>query len=330
MRPQALCAASWLRASLALAQQAAANQDKQTKKDALNQIMQATLDSYKNRINELLRVFCAQFSIPSINYDYRGGLRSNYSLHMRGADIDLSGGIPDFKTSLSEGDKRTLAFAFFIASVEDDANLANKIIIIDDPMCSLDLNRKQQTRTILKRVYERCQQLIVMAHDPHFIRTFRDDILKSGSPQDVACIKLKTVSNRYSDFDVIDIDKECEGAYFKCHRILGEYLDGVAPSSIEVAKSIRPMLEGYLHRRFPGVINKGLLFGQIVSLIQSAPQGSPLVHAQNITAELNEINGYAGQYHHDTNPGGDPVQVTDSELRLFVERALKLVHAGVP
>jgi hypothetical protein len=73
-----------------------------------------------------------------------------------------------------------------------------------------------------------------------------------------------------------------------------------------------------------------LLFGDIVALIQNAPQESPLVHAQNITAELNEINGYAGQYHHDTNPGADQVQITDGELRQFVERALKLIHAGIP
>ena len=315
---------------LAISRQVSANQDKQNKKDALNQIMQATLDSYKERINELLRAFGAQFSIPSINYDYRGGLRSNYSLFMRGSNIVLSGGVPDFKTSLSEGDKRTLAFAFFIASVEADANLASRIIVIDDPMCSLDLNRKQQTRTILKRVYELSAQLIIMAHDPHFLRNFREDVVKIGSPQDVVCIKLKTISNRYSDFDAIDIDKECEGAYFKYHRILGDYLDGTAPSSIEVAKSIRPMLEGYLHRRFPGLINKGWLFGQIVAEIQSAPPSSPLIHAKNITKELNEINGYAGQFHHDTDPGRNLVEITDGELRVFVERSLRLIHAGNP
>jgi wobble nucleotide-excising tRNase len=71
---------------------------------------------------------------------------------MRGANIALSGGVPDFKTSLSEGDKRTLAFAFFIASTESDSNLSNKIIIIDDLMCSLDLNRSSKLE-VLKRLY---------------------------------------------------------------------------------------------------------------------------------------------------------------------------------
>lgn len=123
-------------------QDAAAKAEKQTKKDSLNQIMQATLESYKDRINELLRGFGAQFLIPNIDFNYRGGLRSDYVLQMRGANIALNGGVPDFKTSLSEGDKRTLAFAFFIASAESDPDLANKVVVIDDPMCSLDLNRK--------------------------------------------------------------------------------------------------------------------------------------------------------------------------------------------
>ncbi|MFQ2340789.1 AAA family ATPase [Aeromonas dhakensis] len=302
--------------------------EKQLKKDALNTIMQTTLDSYKDRINQLLRAFGAQFSIPNIDFNYRGGLRSNYNLYMRGASIELTGGVPDFKTSLSEGDKRTLAFAFFIASVESTADLASKVVVIDDPICSLDLNRKQQTRTILKRVHDNCRQLIVLVHDIHFMRNLRDEILRGSTPQHVVCLRLKTVENRYSDFAMIDVDKECEGAYFKCHRVLGEYLSGTAQSSMEVARSIRPMLEGYLHRRFPGMVDSGLLFGQVIQAINAAPQNSPLFHAQNITAELNEINGYAGQYHHDTNPSADQVQIIDGELRLFVERAIRVVHAG--
>jgi len=313
----------------ALVQESAKQAEKQLKKDALNAIMQETLERYKDRINQLLRAFGAQFSIPNIDFNYRGGLRSNYNLHMRGANIELAGGVPDFKTSLSEGDKRTLAFAFFIASVESRTDLVSKVVVIDDPMCSFDLNRKQQTRTILKRVHDNCEQLIVLVHDIHFMRGLRDEILRGSTPQNIACLKLKTVANRYSDFDAVDVDKECESSYFKCHRVLGEYLNGVSQSSMEVARSIRPMLEGYLHRRFPGMVDIGLLFGQVIQAIDNAPQNSPLTHARNITAELNEINSYAGQFHHDTNPSADQVQIIDGELRQFVERAIRVVHAGM-
>jgi wobble nucleotide-excising tRNase len=309
-------------------QDVAEKTEKQTKKDALNQIMQATLESYKDRINELLRGFGAQFLIPNIDFNYRSGLRSDYVLQMRGANITLNGGVPDFKTSLSEGDKRTLAFAFFIASAESAHDLANKIIVIDDPMCSLDLNRKQQTRTVLKRLHDSCEQIIVLAHDVHFLRNLRDDVLRTENPNDIKCLKLKSVINRYSDFDVINLDQECESAYFKSHRMLDEYMVGNAQSSMEIARSIRPMLEGYLHRRFPNLITGGLLFGQIIDLIGNAQQPSPLINAQNITNELKEINRYAGQFHHDTNPAADQVQITDGELLSFVERSLAVVYAG--
>lgn len=306
-----------------------AQNKKQIKKDALNQVMQTTLDSYKRRINELLRSFGAQFLIPNIDFNYRGGLRSDYSLEMRGANVALSGGVPDFKTSLSEGDKRTLAFAFFIASTESVPDLANKIIIIDDPMCSLDLNRKQQTRIVLKRLYDSSKQLVIIAHDIHFLRNLRDDILRSNVPPDnIKSLRLKAVANRYSDFGNIDIDEECESAYFKSHRLLEEYMVGNVQNSMDIAKTIRPMLEGYLHRRFPRRINPGLLFGQIITQIINAQHPSPLVHAQNITNELNEINSYTSQFHHDTNPAVDQVVVVDGELLSFVERAIKIVHSG--
>lgn len=305
--------------------------EKLDKKKALNRIMQATLENYKDRINELLRSFGAQFAIPNINFDYRGGLRSNYGLEMRGTNIALTGGAPDFKTSLSEGDKRSLAFAFFIASAEGAPDLNTKIVVIDDPMCSLDLNRKQQTRMVLKRIYDQCKQLIILAHDVHFIRKLRDEILKPKevSLNDIKCLKLKPVTNHYSNFDNIDLDQECESGYFKCHRKLSEFMEGSAPSSMEVARSIRPMLEGYLHRRFPGMIEGGTMFGAVIQQVNNAQTPSPLSHARNIAGELNDINSYAGQFHHDTNPAADHIEIVDSELLHYVERAIKVVHAGV-
>ena len=88
------------------------------------------------------------------------------------------------------------------------------------------------------------------------------------------------------------------------------------------------MLEGYLHRRFPGLVPKELLFGQVVILIRDALSPNPLCHANGLVGELNEINAYAGQFHHDTNPSADTVVVTASELKTFVNRAVSLVHKG--
>jgi hypothetical protein len=90
------------------------------------------------------------------------------------------------------------------------------------------------------------------------------------------------------------------------------------------------MLEGYLHRRFPGLIAKDLMFGQVVILIRDAVHPSPLCHAANLVVEMNEINDYVGEFHHETDGDANCVAVNPSELRPYVQRALCVVHKGAP
>jgi wobble nucleotide-excising tRNase len=308
-------------------------QGKETAKQQLSQIMTQTLTTYKDVINGHLLRFGASFSISELDANFTGGggqATSKFVLAMRGQPLALANGENNFKTALSEGDKRTLALAFFISYAESLSNIVDKIIVIDDPMCSLDLNRKQQTRQVIKNIYDNCHQLILLAHDAHFLREFKSELLgpTRANPAGINCIRLKAVANNYSDFDAIDLDKECESAYFKAHRLLDEYLQGQHPGCINVARSVRPMLEGYLHRRFPGMIKQGQLFGTVVTSINDAQAPSPLAHAQNITGELNQINTYVGRFHHDTNPAADQVQVVDGELRTYVVRALDVIHRG--
>ncbi|WP_186375054.1 AAA family ATPase [Yersinia similis] len=302
---------------------------KDVKKAALNVIMIVTLNKYESAINNLLVKFGANFTIKEVKFNYLGGgaPRSEYAIEMRGQNISLSGGNPDFRSSLSEGDKRTLAFAFFIAVLQNDDQLSKKIVVVDDPMCSLDLNRKSNTVTILKEICVSCKQLIILAHDVYFIKKLRDEF-SGKNPIDTLLLKLKHANGSFSEIDNIDIDVACESKYFKHHRIVNEFIIGNAHNSAEVAKAIRPMLEGYLHSRFPNHIAKDLMFGKIIGAIQSAHAGSPLNYAISLIPELNGINTYVGKFHHDTNPGADAETIVDTELRSFANRAMTLMYKG--
>lgn len=306
----------------------AAEKAKKTARERLDALMTATLNQYEKSINALLKDFGASFSIKGMGANFRGSApRSEYGLLLRGKDVALEGGSPSFTTALSDGDKRTLAFAFFIASTLADTKIATRIVVIDDPMCSLDLNRKHHTRSVLKKIYSKAEQLIVLAHDPYFIRDLRDALHKNDSAAQIALFQLAPAPGDYTDFAPLDIDKECESAYFQHHRLLNDFSAGIGRDAKSVAKAIRPMLEGYLHRRFPGLVSKSLMFGQVVALIRDAKPPSPLCHAQDLVDELNEINDYAGQFHHD-NSSADSVVVVASELKRFVDRALYVVHRG--
>jgi LEA14-like dessication related protein len=65
--------------------------------------------------------------------------------------------------------------------------------------------------------------------------------------------------------------------------------------------------------------------------IRNPPPNSPLSYVElSVINELNQINLYAGRFHHDTNPSANSEGTTDIALRTFAERALKIVHKGSP
>lgn len=309
----------------------AADKTKKTARDQLDTLMTTTLSKYQVEINLLLKNFGASFSIKGMSANFRGNApRSEYGLSLRERDIPLDGASPSFSTVLSEGDKRTLAFAFFIASTMQDPKLPNQTVVIDDPMCSLDRNRRHHTQTVLKKIHSQAAQLIVLAHDAYFIRDLRDTLKKSDPTTGIGLFQLAAVNDDYTDFALFDIEKECASVYARHHRLLNDFSNGAGNDHSSIAKAIRPMLEGYLHRRFPGAIGKDQLFGQAVSSIRDALHSSPLHHAKNLVNELNEINSYAGQFHHDTNPDADAISISPGELRTFVKRALDVVHKSAP
>jgi wobble nucleotide-excising tRNase len=183
---------------------------------------------------------------------------------------------------------------------------------------------------ILKKIHREAEQLIVLAHDAYFLRDLRDAIRKRDNAAAISSCQLIAVQNEYTSFTGLNIDQECESAYSRHHRILNEFGMGGGGDPAAAAKAIRPMLEGYLHRRFPGLVPKDLVFGEVVILIKNAVHPSPLRHALNLVEELNEINDYAGQFHHETDGDANCAAVNPSELRSYVHRALCVAHRGAP
>nr|WP_242485203.1 AAA family ATPase [Pseudomonas sp. TH39(2020)] len=304
-----------------------AEAQKKTARATLNDQMTTTLTVFQTSINRILKKFGASFSIEKMDSNFRGGLRSEYGLSLRGMSITLDG-TPKFATALSEGDKRTLAFAFFVATVSSDPDLKNKVVVIDDPMCSLDANRKTQTKEVLKVISSRAEQLIVLAHDPFFVRDLKEALSQKGAPA-LQVLQLQHSADGYSQLARFNVEQECESPFFRHHRLLMEFCSGTAHDSRSVAKAIRPFLEGYLHRRFPGLVPRDLMFGGVLMLIGTVGATDPLSYANPLVEELQDINSYAGQFHHDTNPGVcETLPVITSELLAYSQRALTLVYRG--
>ena len=312
------------------------DQEKTLARTQLDQLMATTLAQYQGRINQLLAMFGADFVLEQMkpNYKGTGEPRTEYGLRLRNKPVPL-GNRRDlgahFGSTLSEGDKRTLACAFFLARVTGDpAALLGQILVIDDPVCSLDRNRRAQMVELLADLAGKCAQLIVLSHDAYFVRELRDMLAKGMQSIAPRITSVARVQGDYSAFAACNIDELCASDYYRHHRQLSEYVAGAYQGNIrDVAKAIRLFLEGYYHRRFPGLLPTRCTFGCVIIAITQAAPGTPISHLQPRVDEMNKLNNYATRFHHDTNPGNaDTAPVTDGELKPYVIRALALVYQG--
>jgi len=281
-----------------------------------------------------LKSFGAQFSIEQLKPTYVGSgePRTEYGLRVRKTSFPLGTRAdrfvgPSFGNALSEGDKRTLAFAFFMARILADKNLANRIIVLDDPVASLDRSRRFESIRQITALSGRCRQLIVLSHDPYFIRDLDEtiDAIKPPTPK-AAILMITRGAADYSVFADCSTSELCESDYRANFRLVYKYVGNGSGDSKSVAVALRPLLEGYYHRKFPELIPKSLIFGQIINFFEQAPVSSPLSHLTSSIPELKEVNKYAGQFHHDTDIQADTNKIENAELLAFANRVLTLIY----
>lgn len=313
-------------------------QDKTAVREQIDNLMQDTLAKYQGRINSLLKDFGAEFTIDQLKPSYVGSTgtpRTEFVLQVRhtpirlGTRADLTGGC-GFATTLSDADKRTLAFAFFVARLETDPKLAEAIVVLDDPMSSFDRNRRRATLQVIEGLTTRCKQLILLSHDCHFVRSLRDQLAKHRAPATPFAVwSLSRTQGSYSVFAACDIDDICSSSYYRHHRTVAGFVDGRAGiDGREVAKAIRPLLEGYYHRRFPGLIPRGLMFGEIIAKVAAPGANGPLANLQPVVRELQSINDFVKGFMHDGGELDASAVPSDTELRTYAERALNLIYAN--
>ena len=309
-----------------LAAKTVLEQQKEAVKQQLDRHCQSILQTYEQAINTYLDQFNTGFRIANSRHLYTGGTpSSHYQIEINNTAIDLGdsrthSGTPCFKTALSSGDRSALALAFFLAAFKQDPQAANKIVVLDDPFTSLDRFRRTCTQQLIRQVAGIAQQVVVLSHDPHFLKLIWD-----GYP--TADIKVLQLC-RSGDNTMIgecDIEAETQSTYIKNYSTLLNFYRDPAGTPLNVARSIRPFLEGMLRAHFPGHFQPNEWLGNFIDKIKIAGNTDGLQHAQADLSELEAINDYSKKYHHDQNPNADSEPLSTDELHGFVKRTLRLV-----
>jgi len=177
------------------------------------------LKKYEIGINRYLENFGAGFKIVDVGKTYIGVKPNlNYYISINNKTVDLGDEKaqeenPCFKNTLSDGDKSTLAFAFFLTRLDQDTDLAKKTVIFDDPISSLDNHRKGCTCQEIARISGLAKQVVVLSHDQYFLRMIW------APPADQAKIKTLKIDRSGKEESIIvewDIERETRGEYFRC------------------------------------------------------------------------------------------------------------------
>ena len=309
----------------------AAEKAKDAARAELNKVMSETLSRFQLAINDWLTKFAAPFRIENLAPTYVGGpARSEYVLKVRGTAVKVGpggGGDMSFHAALSEGDKRTLAFAFFLAKLFADPNKAGAVVVLDDVFTSLDKHRRHNTIEAILRQLTDCAQVIALGHDAHFLRELKKRATKKNLAESVE-LALQRDAQDFSYLDgTFDLEDYCSSEYYKHYALVERYIaaePGV--DRLEVAKALRLLVEGHLHRCFPKKFKEGQTVGDMLELVRSATAPNPLVRLQTLRVDLVNFNDFASAFHHDTSGGYPRNEVTDAELLVFARGALGFIQ----
>ncbi len=130
------------------------------------------LTQFTARMNELLGMLCADFTLDELETERSGGTTgARFTVRIPAGRLAVGSaeGEAKFARVLSDGDRSTLALALFVVSIERTPDLAEAIVVFDDPMTSQDAQRSEATAEQITRLAKRADQVIVVSHLAPFL-----------------------------------------------------------------------------------------------------------------------------------------------------------------
>ena len=290
-------------------------------RDSLERYRATVFPAYESAINDYLSKFGAGFRLSAVeSVNIRGGSSCTYSIVIDNVAVPLTGnrGQPAFKSTLSAGDRNTLALAFFFASLDRDPHLAQKIVVIDDPMTSLDENRSLTTVQEMHRLTGKVSQVVVLSHSRPFLCAMWE---KSNR---IARTAIKVIRERDgSDLIAWDVKQDSITEHDRRHAKVGAYIgSNNAADEREVAEALRLILESFMRIAYPIEFPPDSLLGPFLNVCsQRVGRANQILSAADVT-ELQDLLDYANKFHHDSNPAWQTETINDQELRVFCQRTL--------
>ncbi|MFS2108400.1 AAA family ATPase [Sphingomonas sp. Sphisp140] len=159
---------------------------------------------------------------------------------------------------LSEGEKTAIAFLYFLVQLKDqDFDLAEGVVVIDDPISSLDASAIYQAFSFLKNSVQGAKQVFILTHNFEFLRLLINWVRNVPGPKAdktfsmVLCTETENgQSARLAPLDRLLIEHATE--YHYLFKVLYTFKsDGTILGCYHVPNIARKVLETFLDFHVP-------------------------------------------------------------------------------
>ena len=286
----------------------------------MSQHNESAFRRYGAAINHHLGRFNVGFRIDELKGVSPGGVvTSQFGIVINNEDVKLNSPnqSASFRNTLSGGDRTALALAFFFASLDQRRDLCETVVVIDDPLSSLDAGRRDRTVSAIGRYACKVNQLIALSHDKSFLCEFRQKLRNTAQVTGLSVRYGGKVSN-VGEWDLAEVcrrDEEARGIRMR------RFINGEEPATPLLYRDIRYHIENYLTIAFPGEFIAGSSIGDFLSIHQCEDQSygaTPLGSIERVE-DLRELHEYSSARSHWNNVPDSQ----ENELRSFVCQTLE-------
>jgi len=287
---------------------------------SLSAYSKGIFESYQKDINNTLKDLGADFKVDGFSEKVDKKQKQPYAdfqlvINETQVPLQARGDNPEFQNTLSEGEKNTLSFAFFINWIKRQGDLKDAIVVFDDPLSSHDDNRKTLTARIIRDISGKLTQTIILTHNKDFLFILAD---KLKSPKVISLKKDKAHGSKLVPFD---LEKERKLDQHQRVDDLERYLEEDYGSVDDAREKIRLCIETALqfkyYRYLKGISTLGKMLDKLLELEKLNPA------MLKILRDLNEDSSIPHHGEHEKTPSKE---LTRDELLPDIKKTLEILE----
>jgi len=225
------------------------------KKDQEKREIIATLKNESRYINNFLK----QLGVCNFTVDInKNNVNENILINYQSGCIKNK-----IKNSLSEGEKTALAFAYFISKINyeifdnSQANIKDAIVVLDDPVSSLDESRLYSTACLINNIFSNAKQLFIFSHNLIFLKFIGNLVgypREKNHKKEQTCCRRDYFLSMFGELTLLPYSlSNYQTVYFQKFDDLLKYKKGIVTyddAKIYIPNHIRVILETFLSFKF--------------------------------------------------------------------------------